>query len=81
MAAPPYANLRDACPSRDMADPMTTTPNNAASLGIFFVLIGMFCISINDLLIKQLSGDYPLHELVFVRSGIGILIGLLIVQY
>eukprot|EP00581_Thalassiosira_minuscula_P022084 CAMPEP_0184420842 /NCGR_PEP_ID=MMETSP0738-20130409/56010_1 /TAXON_ID=385413 /ORGANISM="Thalassiosira miniscula, Strain CCMP1093" /LENGTH=199 /DNA_ID=CAMNT_0026781955 /DNA_START=8 /DNA_END=603 /DNA_ORIENTATION=+ len=52
-----------------------------AGLGILFVLVGVFCISINDLLIKQLSGGYPLHQIVFVRSGIGILFSLMIVQY
>lgn len=50
-------------------------------MGILFVLIGVFCISINDLLIKQLSGGYPLHQIVFVRSGIGILFSLAIVQF
>jgi len=54
---------------------------NIAGLGILFVLIGVFCISINDLLIKQLSGNYPLHQIVFARSGIGILFSLMIVQY
>ncbi len=48
--------------------------------GIVFILLGMFCISINDMLIKQLSGDYPLHEMVFVRSAIGITFSLLLVR-
>ncbi len=48
--------------------------------GIIFVLIGMFCISINDMLIKQLSGGYPLPQMVFTRSAIGILFGLVLVQ-
>lgn len=48
--------------------------------GILFILAGMVAISFNDLLIKQLSGGYPLHEMVFVRSGIGILFSLLLVQ-
>ena len=60
---------------------MTTTPHNNAGLAILFVLTGVFCISINDLLIKQLSGGYPLHQIVFARSGIGILFSLIIVQY
>lgn len=46
-----------------------------------FVLVGVFSISINDLLIKQLSGGYPLHQIVFVRSSIGILFSLIIVQF
>lgn len=60
---------------------MTDTRYNFAGLAIVFVLVGVFCISINDLLIKQLSGGYPLHQIVFARSGIGILFSLLIVQY
>jgi S-adenosylmethionine uptake transporter len=40
----------------------------------------MFAISINDMLIKRLSGGYPLHEIVFARSFIGILISLVLVQ-
>lgn len=38
------------------------------------MLAGMFLISINDMLIKQLGGAYPLHELVFIRSSIGIIV-------
>ncbi|MEO0765844.1 MAG: DMT family transporter, partial [Pseudomonadota bacterium] len=60
---------------------MDSARQNIAGLGILFVLIGMFCISVNDMMIKQLSGDYPLHQIVFARSGIGILLTLLIVQY
>jgi len=41
----------------------------------------MFSISINDMLTKQLSGGYPLHEIVFARSMIGVLFSFVIVQY
>ncbi len=60
---------------------MSAGRQNIASVGILFVVAGVFCISINDLLIKKLSGDYPLHELVFVRSAIGLLFSLVIVQF
>ncbi|GGX55697.1 membrane protein [Tateyamaria omphalii] len=60
---------------------MENTRQNIAGLGILCVLIGVFCISINDMLIKELSREYPLHQIVFARSGIGILISLIIVQY
>ncbi|WP_299742460.1 DMT family transporter [uncultured Tateyamaria sp.] len=60
---------------------MDNARQNIAGLGILCVLIAVFCISINDMLIKQLSGDYPLHQIVFARSGIGILFSLIIVQY
>jgi len=48
--------------------------------GIVFILVGMLAISANDMLIKQLSDGYPLHEVVFVRSAIGILFSLALVQ-
>ena len=41
----------------------------------------MFGISFNDMFIKQLSGGYPLHEIVFARSAIGIFLSLLLVQW
>lgn len=50
--------------------------DNAAA-GIGFVLAGMVGISVNDMLIKQLSGSYPLHQMVFLRSTIGIVFGFL----
>lgn len=59
---------------------MTNLPQNRANLGILFVLAGVFAISINDMLIKQLSGGYPLHEIVFLRSGIGLIFSLIMVQ-
>ena len=56
----------------------TKTTNPVA--GIVFILVGMFAISVNDMLIKQLSGGYPLHQIVFTRSAIGIVFGLILVQ-
>jgi S-adenosylmethionine uptake transporter len=40
----------------------------------------MVAISLNDVLIKALSGEYPLHQMVFVRSAIGIVFSLMLVQ-
>ncbi len=60
---------------------MEHTGQNKATVGIAFILAGMFSISINDMLIKMLSGDYPLHQIVFTRSGIGLLFSLLLVQW
>ena len=61
-----------------MASPM---PHNANAAGIGFVLLGVVAISINDMLIKQLSGGYPLHQMVFLRSAIGIVFSLILVQW
>lgn len=60
---------------------MTSLPQNRAGLAIAFVLFGAAAISINDMLIKQLSGGYPLHEVVFARSFIGIMFTMIILHY
>ena len=39
---------------------------------IALIILGMVCISINDMLIKFLAGGYPLHQMVLVRSFLGI---------
>ena len=54
---------------------------NRAGPAIAFNLAGVVAISINDMLIKQISGEYPLHQIVFSRSGIGILFSLILVQF
>lgn len=59
---------------------MNAKAENHPGRGILFIVIGIFCISLNDLLIKQLSGGYPLHQSVFLRSFIGILFSLILVQ-
>ncbi len=66
MAAPPNAS---------------SGARNAPSAAIAFVIVGMTCISVNDMLIKQLSGDYPLHQMVFARSAIAIVFTLALVQF
>ncbi|MEY8838258.1 DMT family transporter, partial [Cribrihabitans sp. XS_ASV171] len=60
---------------------MTTSALNRPAAGIVFIIIGVTAISANDMLIKELSGGYPLHQLVFLRSGIGILFSLAMVQF
>lgn len=57
----------------------TRLQNPAAGIG--FILVGILAISINDMLIKLLSGGYPLHQIVFIRSAIGILFSLTMVQF
>lgn len=49
-------------------------------VGIAFILVGVVAISVNDMLIKFLSGGYPLHQMVFTRSIIGIAFSLVLVQ-
>ncbi|MDK3072220.1 DMT family transporter [Sedimentitalea sp. JM2-8] len=59
---------------------MSETTHNRPSAGIAFVLAGMAAISINDMLIKQLSEGYPLHQIIFTRSAIGLIFTLVLVQ-
>ena len=59
---------------------MQSVTQTRSAAGIVFIVIGMLAISINDMLIKQLSGGYPLHQIVFIRSAIGILFSLVLVQ-
>jgi S-adenosylmethionine uptake transporter len=58
-----------------------TSPANRAGPAIAFVLFGVLCISLNDMLIKQLSSGYPLHQIVFFRSFIGILVSFIFLHF
>ena len=53
---------------------------STALRAIMFILLGVFCGSLNDVGIKLLSGEYPLHQMVFVRSVIGVAISFALVQ-
>ena len=57
--------------------PTEDTPARA----IVLILLGMVFITANDSLIKALSGDYPLHQMVFIRSAIGLSVSLVILQF
>ncbi|SLN65116.1 Riboflavin transporter [Falsiruegeria litorea R37] len=60
---------------------MSASPATRPGVGIAFILVGMFAISINDMLIKQLSGGYPLHQTVFLRSSIGIMLSMVFLYF
>ena len=59
---------------------MTPNANQNASLGILFIVGGVLAISVNDMLIKELSGAYPLHELIFLRSAFGLFFSVILVR-
>lgn len=63
-----------------MVNTAVKAPSRQATAGIVFILVGVSAISINDMLIKQLSDGYPLHQMVFTRSLIGIVFSLMLVQ-
>ncbi|WP_425071196.1 DMT family transporter [Sagittula sp. S175] len=50
-----------------------TNSEDRPALGILLICLGVVAISVNDLLIKWLSGGYPLHQMVFFRSAIGLI--------
>lgn len=52
----------------------------SSTAGIAFIIAGMVSISVNDMLIKQLSGGYPLHQLVFLRSFIGLFFSMMLIH-
>ena len=42
--------------------------SNSSMQGIIFIITGGFIFSIQDVIIKFISGTYPVHEIVFLRS-------------
>lgn len=55
-------------------------PQICVNLAIAFVMAGVLATSINNMLIKQVSGGYPLHEIVFLCSSSAALLSLILVQ-
>lgn len=51
---------------------MTYLPKNAAVIGISCAVAGSMALSLNDLFIKHLSDAYALHQVILVRSLVGI---------
>ena len=60
--------------------PLTASSDDNAR-GIFFLCAGLFIFSFQDVIIKQLSDDYPVHELVFVRGLVATPLLLLLVHF
>ncbi len=52
----------------------TVRTHNPALGGAVFAVLAATCFSINDALIKSLSDGYPLHQIVFVRALVGIVV-------
>lgn len=59
---------------------MTAQLQNPAK-GIAYIVFGILAISVNDMLIKLLSSGYPLHQMVFIRSVIGLCFSLVLIQF
>lgn len=63
-----------------MRAPVSSRSDNPR-LGIALVVFGMAFISVNDMLVKQLSDSYPLHQMVFLRSAVAIVFSLTVLQF
>lgn len=61
--------------------PLALTPQRRRLLGILAMCIGVFAFTIQDLIIKSVSGSYPVHEIVFIRTAIVLPIILLIAHF
>jgi drug/metabolite transporter (DMT)-like permease len=49
--------------------------------GIGFLIAGVFIFSIQDVIIKWISGNYPVHQIVFIRSIFAVIPFLIIVHF
>ena len=52
---------------------------NNIILGILFMTLAMFCLSVNDVLVKGLSSAYPIWEVIFFRAFSGVIISIVLV--
>lgn len=56
-----------------------TNITTRTGLGAISAVVAVICFSINDVTIKFLSGDYALHQIVLIRSVIGLSVLLLVI--
>ncbi len=67
---------------RTMRSPLPARPRvDDDALGIFYLCAGLFIFSFQDIIIKQLSAEFPVHELVFVRGLVASPLLLLLVHF
>ena len=52
---------------------------NKIVLGILFMTFAMFCLSVNDVLVKGLSSAYPIWEVIFFRAFSGVIISFILI--
>jgi len=54
---------------------------NNIILGIIFMTLAMFCLSVNDVLVKGLSSTYPIWEVIFFRALSGVIISIVLIFF
>ena len=55
------------------------TSQRPASIGILCALAASIFFSLNDVTVKFLSGDYPLHQIVFIRALVALTLTLALI--
>ena len=48
-------------------------------MGIIFMTLGMFCLSVNDVVVKGLNYSFPVWEIIFFRAFSGLLVSLFLI--
>ncbi len=56
-------------------------PAHNPGLGIVFICLGMMADATHNSIVKQLSGRYALHEIVFVRATVALLFSLAMLRF
>ena len=64
-----------------MSRPSPAAPADAPLRGIAFVLLGVSVFPFQDVIVKLLSGRYPVLEIMFVRSLVGLPLMLLLMRW
>ena len=54
---------------------------NNIIFGILFMTLAMFCLSVNDVLVKGLSTAYPIWEIIFFRAFSGVIVSIILIFY
>ena len=52
---------------------------NKNIMGIIFMILGMFCLSVNDVVVKGLNTSFPVWEVIFFRAFSGILVSFVLI--
>ena len=58
---------------------MHTKNNNL--LGIILMILGMFCLSVNDVNVKGLNNYFPVWEIIFFRAFSGLIVSFILIGY
>jgi drug/metabolite transporter (DMT)-like permease len=60
---------------------LETNVKSTSLVGVLFMCVGVFAFTFQDLIIKGISGTYPAHEIVFIRSFLALPFTLLIAHF